>query len=149
MNWLPFRKNPPADRWSEAPDSDARLAGPHLRPRGEDVSEAGRALRRRRRAVVIVVFTLFMLAAIGALVGEGGVTEKQELRREVSSLGVAVLRQEAEVLNLRAEIERLEGDSLARERIAREQLGLVREGEIDFLLPRPGLLLPPAETGAP
>jgi cell division protein FtsB len=84
----------------------------------------------------VVLVALFVLGVLGAFIGEGGASEKRHLRGEVAALRGEVASAEAEVGRLRADIERLESDPGARERLAREQLGLVRPGEVDFLLPR-------------
>jgi cell division protein FtsB len=72
---------------------------------------------------------------VAALIGEGGLTDLRRLRLEMVDLRQEIERREATIRELEQEVRALEGDTLALERIAREQLGLVRPGEIDFLLP--------------
>ena len=135
MTWRPLRGHEPRDPGPPAPDTDAHVVGAHPRNRAED-PEIGRRLRLRRRAIVIGLSTLFAAGGIGALVGGGGALQVRRLRSEAAVLGAEVERQEAVVLALRDSVDRLEEGSLETERLAREQLGMVRPGEIDFLLPR-------------
>ena len=58
------------------------------------------------------------------------------LRSEIAELETDVRQRETVVNHLEREVMRLEKDPMARERVAREQLGLLFPGELDFLLPR-------------
>jgi cell division protein FtsB len=135
MSWLRFRRYEPNEPVVPVPETDAHPAGVQRPRRGADPEAQGR-LRLRRRAVVFALLTLFGLGGMGALVGQGGALEAKRLRTEVDRLEEEVRRQEAKVSALRSEVELLGQDGLARERVAREQLGFMRPGEIDFLLPR-------------
>jgi cell division protein FtsB len=135
MSWLRFRRYEPNEPVVPAPETDAHPAGIQRPRRGAEPEVQGR-LQLRRRAVVFALLTLFGLGGMGALVGQGGALEARRLRAEVERLDAEVRQQEATVATLRSEVELLGQDGLARERVAREQLGLMRPGEIDFLLPR-------------
>jgi cell division protein FtsB len=135
MSWLRFRRYEPNEPVVPPPETDAHPVGVQRPRRGADPEVQGR-LRLRRRAVVFALLTLFGLGGMGALVGQGGALEAKRLRAEVDRLEQAVRQKEAKVATLRSDVELLGEDGLARERIAREQLGLMRPGEIDFLLPR-------------
>ena len=87
-----------------------------------------------------------------ALVGRGGYVDLHRKREEARKMReeVATLRINVGVLD--HVVERLEAEPLELERIAREQLGLILPGEIDFLLPRDGVggsASPPADHGKP
>jgi cell division protein FtsB len=135
MNWRFLRGHEQDDPGPSIPDSDAQVVGTHPRRQAEDL-EIGRRLRLRRRATVIALSTLFALGGMGALVGGGGALEVRRLRSQSAKLRADVTRHEATLLAVRNSVSRLEGQSLESERVAREELGMVRPGEIDFLLPR-------------
>ncbi len=98
--------------------------------------QALRRLKIRRRATTLFMSTVFIAGTVAAMFGEGGWLDMRRLRTDVVRLRVSVDQRQARVDALRDEVERLETDAMARERVAREQLGLVRPGEVDFLLPR-------------
>ena len=82
-----------------------------------------------------------VLAILGvtasALIGEHGVAHLVRLRAERRALGdtaFALLRHNAE---LRHDIERLRGDDVYLEELARRQLGLVRPNEFVYRFGRP------------
>ena len=118
----------------EEPDTDARLAGQRRRvedPQGE------RRARVSRRAAVFVLASVCGAGLVAMVLGEGGLLDMVRLQREIASLEQQVEVGRAEVLALEQSVADLGQGTIARERVAREQLGLVRPGEIDFLLPRP------------
>jgi cell division protein FtsB len=110
-------------------------------------------LRRRkfhRKITVLALCGVFAAGAATALFGKGGYLELQRLRHERETVRLEVERQQAAVVELQNEIHRLEHDPMARERIAREQLGFARPGEITFLLPSDGTgegLIPQPDEG--
>jgi cell division protein FtsB len=117
------------------PASDARPVSDHPRRLARD-PEAARRTRRRRRAVRLLLGLAFAAGVLTALIGDGGYADLRRRRSEAAALARELEAQRERVANLQEEIVRLETDPSARERIAREELGLVRPGEIDFLLPR-------------
>ncbi len=147
MTWPPWR-----GRWGEggpreAPDSDARRL---VLPRVEaEAPETARRLRLRRRALVLAVALPVALGTLVAVVGNGGLLDARRLKRQLRQLEADVALRETEVSRLRDEVARLAGDPLATERAAREDLGYVLPGEIDFLLPRSPSPLDESEAGAP
>ena len=131
MDWMREgeRKDP---RWS-----DARPASDRPRKLDEDRDAARRAMLRRR-AFKVLLCGVFVAGTVAALLGQGGYGDLLRLQRETALLRAAVAAQQATVARLEREVTGLERDPLALERLAREQLGLSRPGEIDFLLPREG-----------
>ena len=105
------------------------------RARREPDPEAELRVRLRRRAARLLFYAVFIAGAIAALVGERGLFDLVRLRGERARAHEALEQQRAAVEAQRLAVERLKTDPMARERIAREQLGLARPGEIVFLLP--------------
>ena len=133
---------------SERELSDARVVAEHVRRKKLD-PELSRRIKLRRRALVLGLAGICLAGSVAAFIGEGGYVDMLRLRGEISSLQAEIERREATVARLEAEVRRLEADPVARERVAREDLGLVRPGEIDFLLPRERARVwePPPSTG--
>jgi len=65
-----------------------------------------------------------------------GVSELQQARKRVAGLHADIARLEAENARLRAEIESVQRSTYAVERIAREDLGMSKKGEIVYMLPK-------------
>jgi cell division protein FtsB len=91
----------------------------------------------RRRQVVwgAVAVALVLLAA--SLSADGGFRKYSRLRDDVRMLEERNARIAAENAKLQREIAQLRSSPAALERAAREQLGLVRPGEIVFTLEAP------------
>jgi cell division protein FtsB len=90
---------------------------------------------RLPRAGWIVIGVLLALA-VTAVFGDGGVLALRRLRGEVAALRQAVEALEAENARLTQAIAELRDDPAVIERIAREELGLVRPGERVLRFPR-------------
>jgi cell division protein FtsB len=108
-------------------DSDATLAAlQHV--------HTSRRLRRQR----IVRWSVSFLAVallVDALLGDGGFLALWAARRTGRNVAGSISRLRQENAGLRQEIRRLHDDAPYIEGIARRDLGLVREGEIIFVLP--------------
>lgn len=68
--------------------------------------------------------------AFGALGGEYGTLDWWQLKRQVRAERAAIERLRRELDSLRAEAEALERDPATQERVAREQFGMIRPGEV-------------------
>jgi len=89
----------------------------------------------RRLAVVLVA--LFALGGIASLFVTGRATsELQQSRKRVETLRSEIRQLEKENARLRGEIDSVKKSTYAVERIAREDLGMSRKGEVIYLLPR-------------
>jgi cell division protein FtsB len=90
--------------------------------------------RRRARQVRLALVFLACALLLEALVGDRGLSRTlqagQELERAAQSL-TALTRENA---RLRGEVHRLQQDPDTLERVARQELGLVRPGEILVVL---------------
>lgn len=89
--------------------------------------------RWRRTVNFLLIFVVIVLAVDG-LVGEKGLTETIRAKRESKALEASVANLKAENARLRAQGLRLKQDLSAIEAIARQELGLVRPGEVLFIL---------------
>jgi len=88
--------------------------------------------------VWIVPFALLVLTIVTVpahLLDRLGLPRYRALRDELGKVQSTNERLQREVRELSDETERLRGDTRAIERIARDELGMVREGEIVFQFP--------------
>lgn len=88
----------------------------------------GRRLLRYGLGFVIVV------VAIDGIVGEKGLLAMLKARRDYVAVERALLEARAQNERLREEARRLREDADAIEEIARRELGLIRPGELLFIL---------------
>jgi len=116
-------------------DTDARPKdGPGRRPERQDPDEQRRE-QRRRQGLVLLFATVFAAGCLGALFADGGYVDLRRARTQLAEMELRVADKTAQVERLESEVVRLRDDPTALERIAREELGLSRPGEIVFLLP--------------
>lgn len=100
------------------------------------VHESRRTSQVTLRAVVLLAGVLFIVFAISFIFSDRGLPELQHARTRVADLRADIARVEAENARLRAEIESVKKSSFAVERIAREDLGMSRKGEVVYMLPK-------------
>jgi len=147
MDWPRFRWGRLREVAEYEPATDARPAEEEPARGGCVDPERQRRARLRRGVFVLFLATLFLAGSLVALVGRGGYVDLHRKREEARLLREEVVTLRINVDVLEHVVGRLEAEPLERERIAREQLGLVLPGEIDFLLPRETAgesLVPPA-----
>jgi cell division protein FtsB len=132
--------------------SDARPAD-LLRGDAPPDPELERKGRIRRGVVLFLLSVIFLAGSAAALFGERGYLDRRRSRKELDTLQKQVDGQLSRVLELKSEVKRLGSDPAAIERVAREELGLARRGEIQLLLPRDedwdDLAPPPAKEASP
>jgi cell division protein FtsB len=95
-------------------------------------------MRDRSSAVWIVPFGLLVFTIVTVplhLLDGQGLPRYRALRDELAKVQSKNERLQREVRELSEETERLRGDARAIERIARDELGMVRDGEIVFQFP--------------
>ena len=109
---------------------------PHAQP-GERFEPQCRLVPRRppqrawfRRALIFA--TLCVLA--DALFGDSGLAAKMRAQRNYVAAEVRLRSLRNENAGLRAQVRRLEGDAEAIEEVARNELGLIRPGEMLFVV---------------
>jgi cell division protein FtsB len=88
-----------------------------------------------KNLITVWLLVIIVLMLIYAVFGERGVirTLKAERQKEQLQEQLAVLQQQQQ--QLKEEIERLQNDKDYWEQLAREKLGMVREGELIYHLP--------------
>lgn len=118
-----------ASPWTDARPDDA--TGSRRRVPGD---EWLRRQRLRRRAGSLLFAFVFVAGCAVAVFARGGYLDRRESRAEVVRAEQELLEQARRIRDLRGAIRRLETDRRALERVAREELNFVREGEISFLL---------------
>jgi cell division protein FtsB len=84
------------------------------------------------RMLSAVLLLAIATVTASALVGEHGVPHLFRLRAERQELGRTAFALLEENTRLHEELARLKGDNLYLEELARQQLGLVRPGEIVY-----------------
>ena len=100
------------------------------------VHDSRRATQVTLKAVVLLSGVLTLVFLISFVFSDRGLPELQHARNRVASLNAQIERIEAENARLRAEIESVKKSTYAVERIAREDLGMSRKGEVVYMLPK-------------
>ncbi len=133
LRWIRRDAGEPAERdWTDARPAAERAGRRSAR------GESERPLKLRGRAIAVGLTAIALAGALAAYMGEGGYSDVKRLRREIEALESDIVQRRAAVAGLEQEVRALGREPLARERVAREQLGLVLPGEVAFLLPRQG-----------
>jgi cell division protein FtsB len=109
-----------------------RIAGvePLRRRRVVPVSSSG----YRRRAVHFLLVFVSLVLVIDALIGEKGLVKSMQARQHYRTVAASLETLRRDNAKLRDEMRRLNEDPATIESVAREQLGLIRPGEIVFIL---------------
>ena len=117
------------------PSAVNELAAPATSRRKSRVSTSAVAppSGRRRTFQMLLVFVTLVLV-INALVGERGLMETLRARRQHQELVTGIERLRAENARLREEARRLRSDPSAIEALARQELGLIKPGEMLFII---------------
>jgi len=93
---------------------------------------AASPLRTRLLNYVLAFVTVVLV--VDALVGEKGLIDSLRARRQHDAVAAALAQKRKENARLRDDIRRLKEDPGAIESLARDQLGLMREGEVLFIV---------------
>ncbi|HYC61252.1 MAG TPA: septum formation initiator family protein [Thermoanaerobaculia bacterium] len=100
------------------------------------VHDSRRATHVTLKAVVLLAAVLSIVFAVSFFFSDRGLPELQHARTRVAELRRNIAHLEAENTRLRAEIDSVKRSSYAIERIAREDLGMSRKGEVVYMLPK-------------
>ena len=88
----------------------------------------------RRRAVHLLLVFVSLVLVIDALIGDKGLVKSIQARQHYRSVAASLETLRRDNAKLRDEVRRLNEDPATIESVAREQLGLIRPGEIVFIL---------------
>jgi cell division protein FtsB len=88
----------------------------------------------RSRALQYGLALVAVILVVDALVGEKGFLDALRARRQYREVAAALAVRRQENARLREEIRRLRDDPARIEAIAREELGLMRPGEVLFIV---------------
>jgi len=116
----------------EATIESRRSAGPEPLRRKRLERPPSSILRRRGLQLLLIFVTLVLV--IDALIGDKGLTESMNARRQYRELQASLDQLRQENAALRDETRRLNEDPATIESLARQELGLIRPGEIVFIL---------------
>ena len=95
-----------------------------------------RATQVTLKAVTLLSGVLTIVFLVSFFFSDRGIAELQHARRRVHDLRSDISRLEANNVRLRGEIDSAKKSTYSVERIAREDLGMARQGEITYMLPR-------------
>lgn len=106
-----------------------------LRPRRTVRPSTGSRLAQVGRRVLLVLLVLVtVVLVVDALFGDKGLFETLRVRRQYQALASSLNRLRQENARLREEARRLREDPVAIEEVARRELGLIRPGEMVFIV---------------
>jgi cell division protein FtsB len=108
------------------------VSGPEPMRRKRVLATPASPLRRRVVQYLLVFATVVLV--VDALVGDRGLLERMRARREhrVATVALETLRREN--TELRGKIRQLRDNPSAIESLAREELGLIKPGEVLFII---------------
>jgi len=89
-------------------------------------------LKGRFKYLIVVLIFIILMITYYTVFGERGILQLRKLERNTEKIKASTEKIKQENENLKNEIELLQGDDQYIERIAREDLGLVREDEIIY-----------------
>jgi cell division protein FtsB len=103
-------------------------------PRSAHPRAEGTDVPLKRKALSLAIFLIAAASLLNALFGDRGLLELLRARQEIESLDreIAALRETNQTLL--EEIRDLKSSPLAVERLARENMGLVKPGEVVLLV---------------
>lgn len=119
---------------AERPANPVRLETPSSlrRRRPAPVAPSVTSVRGKMLNYVLALVTLVLVA--DALVGDKGLLETLQARRQYAEVAGSLGQVRQENARLREQIRRLRQDPSAIEAIARQELGLMRPGEVVFVI---------------
>ena len=106
---------------------------PTSRRKSRSVTSSAATPARRRTLQMLLGFVTLVLV-INALIGERGLMETLRARRQHQELMTAIERLRADNARLRDEARRLRSDPATIEALARQELGLIKPGEMLFII---------------
>lgn len=105
---------------------------------GADEARASGRLSRVSGWLLRLALALAIAFGLGYLplqfFGEKGLTQYRRLKKELAEIKTRNDRLAGEIYQMRLEVRRLRDDDVALEKAARDDLGMVRRGELIFVL---------------
>lgn len=101
--------------------------------RRKRVLRPGPSLLRKRGLHLLLIFVTMVLI-VDALIGEKGLMQSMDAKRQYRQLQGSLEDLRRENATLREEMRRLNEDPSTIESLARQDLGLIRPGEVVFIL---------------
>lgn len=111
----------------------ARRQGPEPLRRKRIVAPPAASSRRRKVLNLLLGFATVVLL-VDSLVGEKGLIERMRARQQYAAAAASLESLKAQNSRMREQARRLRDDPAAIETIAREELGLIRPGELLFIV---------------
>jgi cell division protein FtsB len=105
-------------------------------PSAAAVRDSRRATQVTLKAVTLLAGVLATLFVITFCFSDRGMNDLQRARKGVDGLQADIKRLQADNVRLRGEIESVKKSTYAVERIARQDLGMSKKGEIVYMLPK-------------
>ena len=100
------------------------------------VHDSRRTTHVTLKAVILLASVLSVVFAVSFMFSDRGLPELQHARTRVAELRTNIARLETDNARLRAEIDSVKKSTYAVERIAREDLGMSKRGEVVYMLPK-------------
>jgi cell division protein FtsB len=97
--------------------------------------DSRRATQVTLKAVVLLSGVLTLVFCVSFFFSDRGIAELQHARTRVNELDADIAKLKTENARLRGEIDSAKRSTWAVERIAREDLGMSKKGEIVYMLP--------------
>jgi cell division protein FtsB len=113
-------------------DPGTQAPPPLRRRRARPVVQAPSPVRRRLLNYILALVTVVLV--VDALVGDKGLIETTRARRQYADVAASLTALRQQNARLRDDIRRLKEDPGTIESIAREELGLMRPGELLFVV---------------
>jgi cell division protein FtsB len=98
--------------------------------------DSRRATQVTLKAVTLLSGVLTVVFLVSFFFSDRGIAELQHARRSVNELKTDIGKLQAQNARLRAEIESAKHSTFAVEKIAREDLGMAKRGEVVYMLPQ-------------
>ena len=114
--------------------SAIREAAPTTARRKAVVATSSVSPVARRKSLQVLLLFVTLVLIINALIGERGLMETARARRTHAELAAAIEHLRTENSRLRDDARRLLSDPATIEALARQELGLIRPGEILFII---------------
>jgi cell division protein FtsB len=114
------------------PVESRRPAGAEPLRRKRVAATAPSLLRKRGLHLLLIFVTLVLI--VDALVGEKGLMQSMDARRQYRQLQASLDELRRQNDGLREQMRRLNEDPATIESLARQELGLIRPGEVVFIL---------------